>query len=97
MLKKKPKKKLLMMKMWKKVCILFLLFLHFRLSRFRFHSLILLYGPFFRIDKKEDKESKVGDVDEEEKKDKKKQNEKQVTKSWNHLNDQPPIGIRRCY
>jgi molecular chaperone HtpG len=47
-------------------------------------------------DKKEDEEPKVTDVDEEEgKKDKKKKKVKQVTKSWNHLNEQKPIWMRK--
>jgi molecular chaperone HtpG len=48
-------------------------------------------------DKKDDEEEpKVVDVDEEEdKKDKKKKKVKQVTKSWQHLNEQKPIWMRK--
>jgi len=47
------------------------------------------------VDKKEDDEPKVTDVDEEEKKDKKTKKVKQVTKSWAHLNEQKPIWMRK--
>lgn len=47
-------------------------------------------------DKKDDEEEpKVVDVDEEDKKDKKKKKVKQVTKSWQHLNEQKPIWMRK--
>jgi len=47
-------------------------------------------------EKKDDEEPKVMDVDDEEdKKDKKKKKVKQVTKSWNHLNEQKPIWMRK--
>eukprot|EP01036_Dinobryon_divergens_P021998 gene21998-30230_t len=45
--------------------------------------------------KGDDEEPKVVDVDEEEKKDKKKKKVKSVTKSWNHLNEQKPIWMRK--
>jgi len=45
---------------------------------------------------KEDEEPKVEDADEEDsKKDKKKKKVKEVTKSWNHLNEQKPIWMRK--
>lgn len=43
----------------------------------------------------EDEEPKVEDVDEEEDKKKKTKKVKQVTKSWNHLNEQKPIWMRK--
>jgi molecular chaperone HtpG len=47
-------------------------------------------------DKKEDDDKpKVEDVDEEEKKDKKTKKVKQVAKSWQVLNDQKPIWMRK--
>lgn len=46
-------------------------------------------------DKDKEEEPKVTDVDEEEKKDKKTKKVKQVTKSWNHLNEQKPIWMRK--
>lgn len=45
--------------------------------------------------KGDDEEPKVVDVDEEEKKDKKTKKVKSVTKSWNHLNEQKPIWMRK--
>ena len=45
--------------------------------------------------KGDDEEPKVVDVDEEDKKDKKKKKVKSVTKSWNHLNEQKPIWMRK--
>jgi len=45
--------------------------------------------------KEGDDEPKVVDVDEEEKKDKKTKKVKSVTKSWNHLNEQKPIWMRK--
>ena len=46
--------------------------------------------------KDDDEKPKVEDVDEEEdKKDKKKKKVKQVSKSWDHLNEQKPIWMRK--
>mmetsp|Transcript_14277 Transcript_14277/g.19522 ORF Transcript_14277/g.19522 Transcript_14277/m.19522 type:complete len:510 (-) Transcript_14277:829-2358(-) len=45
--------------------------------------------------KGDDEEPKVVDVDEEDKKDKKKKKVKSVSKSWNHLNEQKPIWMRK--
>ena len=45
--------------------------------------------------KEDDDKPKVEDVDEEEKKDKKTKKVKQVTKSWQHLNEQKPIWMRK--
>jgi molecular chaperone HtpG len=45
--------------------------------------------------KGDDEEPKVVDVDEEDKKDKKTKKVKSVTKSWNHLNEQKPIWMRK--
>jgi len=45
--------------------------------------------------KEGDDEPKVVDVDEEEKKGKKTKKVKSVTKSWNHLNEQKPIWMRK--
>jgi len=46
-------------------------------------------------EEKEGEEPKVVDVEEEGEKDKKKKKVKQVTKSWNHLNEQKPIWMRK--
>jgi len=47
-------------------------------------------------DKEDDDKPKVEDVDEdEEKKEKKTKKVKQVTKSWDHLNEQKPIWMRK--
>jgi molecular chaperone HtpG len=46
-------------------------------------------------EKEDDDKPKVEDVDEDDKKDKKKKKVKQVTKSWNHLNEQKPIWMRK--
>jgi molecular chaperone HtpG len=43
----------------------------------------------------DDDEPKVVDVDEEEKKEKKTKKVKQVTKSWDHLNEQKPLWMRK--
>jgi molecular chaperone HtpG len=43
----------------------------------------------------EDEEPKVVDVDDEEEKAKKTKKVKQVTKSWNHLNEQKPLWMRK--
>jgi len=43
----------------------------------------------------EDDEPKVVDVDDEEEKGKKTKKVKQVTKSWNHLNEQKPLWMRK--
>jgi len=43
----------------------------------------------------EDDEPKVVDVDEEDEKAKKTKKVKQVTKSWNHLNEQKPLWMRK--
>jgi len=43
----------------------------------------------------EDDEPKVVDVDEEEEKAKKTKKVKQVTKTWNHLNEQKPLWMRK--
>ena len=43
----------------------------------------------------EDEEPKVVDVDEEEKKEKKTKKVKQVSKSWDHLNEQKPLWMRK--
>jgi len=45
--------------------------------------------------KEEEEEPKVVDVDEEEKKEKKTKKVKQVAKSWDHLNEQKPIWMRK--
>merc|ERR1711998_592387 len=46
-------------------------------------------------DEGEDDEPKVVDVDEEDKKEKKTKKVKQVTKSWDHLNEQKPLWMRK--
>jgi len=43
----------------------------------------------------DDEEPKVVDVDDEEEKSKKTKKVKQVTKSWNHLNEQKPLWMRK--